>query len=183
MKKTTSKRSPTKKGNEFENLQLAQAMETYRAQLSLLVSIITVLVVANATVVGYAISTQIASIIFIGPLFPIGVLVVTRIIFALSLPVIYTAINIESKHESAVEVDWLASTFISVVVAPDYYDRLVKICSIGNRDKRIEELRRMPVPSFKGNGGRFVKIVLFIVIIGQIILPIVLSAYFGWRLL
>ncbi|MBN8654968.1 MAG: hypothetical protein J0M11_04460 [Anaerolineae bacterium] len=171
-----------KKSQEILNLQLTQAMETYRSQLSLLVTIITVLVVANATVVGYALTTQIASIFFIGSLFPIGILVVARIIFGLSLPVIYTAVNIEKNYVNLIDMDWLASTFISVTVAPEYYDKLIQISLMKNRAERIKELRKMPRPSFKGKGRRFIKIALFVVIAGQIIIPFALSAYFGWRL-
>ena len=41
---------------ELTKLQLQQSVETYRVQLSLLVQILAVLVVADATVVGYAIN-------------------------------------------------------------------------------------------------------------------------------
>ena len=124
-KRISSRSANSKKNQEILNLQLTQAMETYRLQLSLLVTIITVLVVANATVVGYAITTQIASIFFIGSLFPTGIIVAARIIFGLSLPIIYTAVNIERNYIGVADMDWLASTFISVSVAPEYYDRLV----------------------------------------------------------
>jgi hypothetical protein len=172
-----------KENQELLNAQLAQAMDTYRTQLSLLVTIITILVVANATVIGYAISTKIASVIFIGPLFPIVIIVVSRVIFKLSLPVVYTAINIESKYDSAIGVDWLASTFIAVTITSEYYDNLVKISLIKDHSKRIKALGEMPRPSFKGTGSRFIKIALFLIIVGQLVFPIILYKFFGWTLL
>jgi hypothetical protein len=166
---------------EFARLQLGQAITTYQTQLSLLVQIITILVIADATVVGYAISTQIAGILLIGPLFPIMIFVVSRIIFKLSLPTVYTAVSIEQKYGNT-NGDWLASTFVSTTISPDYLNRLKTIASTQDSSERIKQLRSAPAPSFKGPGTGITKLALVLIMLGQIIAPFILSSYFGWRM-
>ena len=66
---------------EIAKLQLQQSIETYRVQMSLLVQICTVLVVADATTVGYAIQQKLAGIIWVGVIFPVTMFLVIRVIF------------------------------------------------------------------------------------------------------
>ncbi len=177
----SSSTTPSTSDLEFARLQLEQAIATYQTQLSLLVQIITVLVIADATVVGYAISTQIAGILLVGPLFPLIILVISRIIFKLSLPTIYTAVSIEQKYGSA-SADWLASTFVSTIISPDYLNRLKTIALIQDPSDRIKQLKNTPAPSFKGTGAGITKLMLVLIILGQVIAPFILSSYFGWRI-
>ena len=78
--------------NQFE-----QAIETFRTQVNYLLQIITLFVVADVTVVSFAISSQIASIIFISTLFPILIYYAMNQIYSISIPILYTAIYIENK--------------------------------------------------------------------------------------
>lgn len=57
--------------SDLERLQLQQAVETYRAQLSLMVQILTILVIADITLVGYAVTAKSAVIVAIGTAFPL----------------------------------------------------------------------------------------------------------------
>jgi hypothetical protein len=59
------------KNSQFLRQQLDQAIQTYRSALTVLVQIMTVLIVANVTVWGYAINYKIAGMIFIGAVFPL----------------------------------------------------------------------------------------------------------------
>jgi hypothetical protein len=166
---------------EFVRLQYQQAMETYRTQLNLLIQIATVLVVADATVVGYAISTQIAGVLFVGLIFPLALMFINRLIFRFTLPVIYVAISLERKFGSD-NIDWLATTFISDVVSPAYAASLRLISSITNPVQRIRELRKMSSPEFRPKIRLIGTSTVIAIAIGHIIAPIVLSQYFGWKL-
>ena len=165
---------------EFIRLQFQQAMETYRTQLNLLIQIATVLVVADATVVGYAISTQIAGVLFVGIIFPLSLLLINRILFRLTLPVIYVAVSLEMKFGGD-NIDWLATTFISNAVSPIYAASLKVISSIDNHAERIRELKKMESPTFRPKNRYIGTSIVILVIIGHVITPIVLSQYFGWR--
>lgn len=165
---------------EFIKSQFEQAMETYRTSLSLLIQVIAVLVIANATVVGYAISTQISGILFIGPLFPITIMCIAHTVFKLMLPIIYTAMNLEHKYDF--NIDFLATTFLSVAMSPEYVDELTAISSIQDPVERTKRLRGATRPLL-GSGKRIITGALILIALGQIIAPIILSMHFGWRLL
>jgi hypothetical protein len=164
---------------EFIRLQLGHAISTYQSLLTQLVQIITVLVIADATLVGYAISTQIAGVMLIGAFFPIMIIIVQLMVNKRSLPVIYTAVSIENKYKNA-NIDWLASTFISVTMSREYLNK-IKIADNPDPAKRIDDLMNLPIPLFKGIYSYLMPIALVVITLIQIIIPIVLWHY-GWRM-
>lgn len=166
---------------EFVGLQIEQAMETYRTQISLLIQIMIVLVIADVTVVGYSISTQISGILLIGSLFPIMILYAIYTIHRKMLPALYTAVSLEHRYGGS-DVDWLASTFLSTTISTEYVATLKTISSIQDPIERIERLRGVPIV-FLGSGKGVTRIALILVAIGQVIAPVILSLSFGWRLL
>jgi hypothetical protein len=166
---------------EFVRLQYQQAIETYRTQLSLLVQIITVLVLADATVAGYAITTQIASVWLIGPLFPIMILVVSVIVFRLMAPILLTAVSIEKRYQ-ADNISWLASTFISAAVSPQYLNQLRDISYITDAEEVTRRLNLLPRPTFSATGSRFTWIALVVLAAGQVLVALACWLFLGWRL-
>lgn len=173
--------SSTTNDLEFVKVELEQALETFRTQLSLLVQIVTILVIADATVVGFAVSTQIAGILLIGPLFPIMIIVITSIVFRLAKPVVYTAVSLEHKYGDR-SAAWLASTFLSSTVSTEYVAQLKEISSVQDSAERMRRLRSVPAPSFGGTDVRVTRVALIVIAVGQVIAPVVLSLCFGWRL-
>lgn len=171
---------PSESDLEFIRLQLEHSITTYQALLSQLVQIIIVLVIADATVVGYGISTQSAGVMMIGAFFPIMIIIVQLMVNKRSLPVIYTAVSIEQKYGIG-NMDWLASTFISVTMSPDYLNRLKAIASIQDPSERMKQLTSAPIPLFKGIYSYLMPIAIVFVILLQIIVPIFLW-HFGWRM-
>ena len=183
MREISDKKSNSsfKSEQEFVGLQFEQAMETYRTQYSLLAQITAVLVIADATIVGYAINMQISGILFIGSLFPIMIICVAHAIFRLMVSIIYTAVNLEQKY-SVSNADFLATTFLSVTMSTEYVDELKNISLIQDPVERIRQLRGVARPLL-GSGKGVITSALILVALGQIIAPIVLTMYFGWRLL
>jgi hypothetical protein len=171
------------KNDEFARLQYQQAIETYRTQLSMMIQSITVLVVADATVVGYAINAKAAGILLIGVIFPIAIMYISRMMFYLTLPTIYVALSIEEKYASDTSYDMLASTFISFGVSMKYVGRLKYINSLGDWKERMRELRNMQPPLYKPRYGYIGTILLIVVTLGQIIAPVILNLYYGWKFL
>lgn len=158
--------------SEFARSQFEQAVETYRTQFSLLIQIATVLVVANATIVGYAMSKQTSGILFVGPLFPIVILLVANAIFRLSIPIVYTAVSLEHRYGEG-DSDWLASTFLMFAASNTYVEEMKAICSIENHEERMKRLHSLYSPVF-GKHSKM-RIALILVAIAQVFAPIVLS--------
>lgn len=172
----TSRVLPLTSDLEFVRLQLEHAITTYQAIWSSLIQIITVLAIANATILGYAITTKIAGIMFLGAFFPIMIFAVELMANKRALPVIYTAISLEQKFGIA-NTDWLASTFISVTMSPDYLKHLKEIAKINDPVERIEQLKHAPIPLFKGIYSYLLPTGIVLVSLLQLIAP-----FFLWRL-
>ncbi len=134
---------------EITKLQLQQSIETYRVQMSLLVQMCTVLVVADATTVGYGIQQKLAGIIWVGMIFPVTMFLVIRVIFRLTLPVLATAIAIESRYKDT-EVPGLMSNFISVSVSPTFFPTLKAASLIEDETERTKALQGLRRPAFSG---------------------------------
>lgn len=164
---------------EFVNLELAQALETYRAMFSLAVQLMSVFIIADVTVVGYAISVQIAGILFAGTILPLAIYYVVYGATRRMNPVIYSAIIMEQTHGGA-QVDWLATTFFASIVSPGVIKHFQLISKLESFDERIEKLREV-----KGStlGGRRLLLLLSAIAGAHVVLPFALSTLFGWRLL
>jgi len=166
---------------EFVISEFEQAAETFRTQFSLLTQAMTVLVLADVTLIGYAISTQISGIIVIGAIFPIMILYIAFSVDRLMLPIVYTAISLEHKYGGG-NTDWLASTFLSMVTPSENVDKLKAISVIQDPKERIRKLRTLKTPLVFGAQGTTC-IVIALVALGQVVAPIVLTLAFKWRLI
>jgi hypothetical protein len=166
---------------EFVRMQIEQSVETYRTQFSLLIQAITVLVLGNVTVAGYALSTQRASILFIGSLFPMMILYVMYRINKLMIPIVYTAVSLEQKYGAA-RTDWLASTFLATAVSADGVSILREISAEQDYTLRIGRLRTVRMP-LMGSGKGLTRAALALASVGQLVAPIVLNLVFRWPLL
>jgi hypothetical protein len=165
--------------SEFARTQFDQAVETFRTQISLIIQIATVLVVANATVVGYAMSQRTSGILFVGILFPIIILFLADTIFRSTVPIIYTAVSLELEYGNGGS-DWLASTFLAFIAPAKYVEKLKAICSIENDDERAKQLRSLASPLF-GKRSRM-KLTLIMIAFLELIAPLILYLVFGWPL-
>jgi hypothetical protein len=167
-------------GAEFIRMQLEQSIETYQTQFSLLIQAITVLVLGNVTVAGYALSTQRASILFIGSLFPMMILYVTYRINKLMIPIVYTAVSLEQKYGGP-RMDWLASTFLATAVSADAVSILREISAEQDCALRIGRLRTVRMPLI-GSGKGLIRAALALATVGQLVAPVVLNLVFQWPL-
>ncbi len=161
-------------------LQLEQAYETFRTQITLLTSVLTILIIANVTIIGYGISQEKAGIILIGAIFPMTVAYIIYRVNKMMIPVIYTAVRLEALFGED-EDDWLATTFLGSNTSSEVMKALQEIKPGSSQETRLSELRRVKITVF-GKGSGFTRMMLVIATIGQFFAPVVLTAFFGWEL-
>lgn len=170
---------------DFIKSQTEQAITTYGNQINLFVQVITILTLANVTVVGYAISEKIAGIIGIGSFFPLMIIGTAMLANEITLPIIYTAVSLEQKYGSE-EMDWVASTFVSTIFSIEYLQKFKEISKISDPSERIRQLKLVKIPIFQKDKGIMrrssgIAFILFFAV--QFILPFILHFWFGWRLI
>ena len=170
---------------DFIKSQIEQAITTYGNQIGLFVQVITILALANITLVGYAISEKIAGIIGAASLFPLFIIGTAKVTNEITLPIIYTAASLEQKYGSK-EMDWIASTFVSTVFSTEYLQRFREISMIADQNERIRMLNLVKLPLFQKDRGvmrRRSGITFILLFVAQCILPFILHFWFGWRLI
>lgn len=167
--------------SEFARAQLQQAVETYRVQLSLLVQICTVFVVADAATVGYGLQQKFAGALWVGLVFPVAMLMVLRLIIQLTIPVLATAVSIETKYKET-DLGGLISTFVAVTISHEFLEQLRSAGMLNTEPGRAKALANLRKP-YLFVGGRSLKRLLLLIIIGQAVVPILLWQFAGWSLL
>ena len=163
----------------FVDLQLREALETFRSQFNLAIQILTAFVIADVTVIGFAVSAQIAGVILIGAIVPLIMMIVIAGVERFMRPVLYTVVVLETRYGVGYS-DWLASTFLSVVISPDVVEQLKSISRLEEFSDRMEELRRRKLELINRRGFR-ITLATFAVL--HIAISILLSAVFRWKFL
>jgi hypothetical protein len=166
--------------SEFTKLQLQQCVETYRVQLSLLVQICTVFVIADATTVGYAFQQRLASVIWVGMVFPVTMLIVMRVVVSMTIPALAVAVSIEMKYKEE-DLSGLMSSFVSVAISPEFLEKLRAAAAHSSETARISSLSRLTKP-YLFSGSRMVKRILYLIIFGHVVAPPLLWWFAGWGL-
>lgn len=178
-------KSPNTKGDnistdeiEFARLEFEQAIETFRTQFNLVIQILTVFVVSDVTIIGYAISSQIAGIFMVGALIPLMMIIVIIGVSKFMIPVLYTALIIESQYGKR-NTDWLVSTYISVVVSIKFIRRVQEISYIDNYDERIALLKKQKLEMVDRPHFRTL---LFALSLLHVVSAVLLNIFFSWRI-
>jgi hypothetical protein len=140
---------------DFAKLQLQQAIDTYRAQITLLLQALTVLVVADCTVIGLALTNKLPVVMMVTPAFPLLMLYGIELAGRLSVPILYSALNIEHRYRLP-GVDGMVSTFLAFISSPDYVQELREIVRAegsGGFKERMSRLHTLPRPQLTGYRG------------------------------
>ena len=165
--------------HKFAMMQCEQTYATLRTQLNLLIQVITILVVANVTILGFAVSQKLASAFLVAALFPAAVLFVSYIVFRLATPLYYTAVGLETIYGNQ-EMSWLVSTFASFVVSEQYVIELREISQLSDAAQKRARLDSLPKP-WIGTGGGYARFALILLAVAQVALAIVLAVFFDWQ--
>jgi hypothetical protein len=163
----------------FSQLQMTQAIETFRAQLSLLIQILTVLVISDVTILGFAFSSQISGVILVAAIVPLIMIIIVTKISRYMIPVIYTALTLEVKIGKG-KPDYLVSTFLSSVVSAKFTKELYEISLVRGYDERIERLRKIRLSMFDKKSSRYLLLIFSLL---QVLVSILLNSIFNWRFL
>lgn len=161
---------------EFSKFQLQEVFTTYRTQYTLLIQIMTVLLVADVTVIGYSIHEKMCGVIFIGVVFPIMMMLVRRTIRRSMIPILFTGLTLENKYGSP-DNDWLISTYLNFNHGSSFVQLLLEINTLKTKEEKIQQLKFVHSQSYtKLKNPLF--IILLSIVIGHIVGPIILHHYF-----
>jgi hypothetical protein len=125
-----------------KQLQLQQAVDTFRFQMGLLVQFWGFLIAADAVLVGYALSQRQAVLLLAASAMPIFMMLVARGIYLHGLPFLYVALRLE--RELMPREDSLTASYARMRF-PHIYARVVAALDIEDvrkRDKAINNLKR-----------------------------------------
>lgn len=163
---------------EFLRQQLDQAIQSYRSALTVLVQIMTVLIVANVTIWGYAINYKTAGLIFIGAIFPLLTIYLFSLVGRLLSPIVFTAYHAEKQLGRASDTA-LMRLGISVLSGEKFISQLEKISQAAGRTEQLAELRKLKF-TILGQRQGIVNAILLAISILQLIAPLLLSYFIGW---
>lgn len=166
--------------SEITKVQLQQSIETYRKQLELLIQCCTIFVIADATTMGYAIDKKAPILLWISVIYPVAIAVVFRVVVRLTIPILATAVSIETKYVHKQEPA-LASTFIAVVMSHTFLEELRSAATLDSELARTCSLSSLKKP-YAFAGGTPAKIVLCVLIFWHVIGPVILWRFFAWHL-
>ncbi len=136
----------------YLELQLQQAIETYRWQYSLMIQIGTLLMVADAAVIWNALTgprCMLWSTWLVGAFFPAAAIVVALVTAPLMKPVMYTAVAIEQAQRTSTVApyDGLASMLISTTYwQQNYIENLERVAKEEDLNTRRAELHKLQSP-------------------------------------
>ena len=164
---------------DFLKTQYDNAVQAYLNLFSQLVNIITILVIAEVTLVGFAITEKTAGLLFVGAIFPITILMLLRWIQNLQRSIAYTVILIEDKLKVS-GIDGFAHSVLGMNYSVEFVDAMKRIGSMSDPGERMTSLRksrsRSTIIYRLGLIGAFLAILVFIVA------PLVLITFPGWKM-
>lgn len=165
--------------NDNLKLQLQESISTYRTGLTVLVQITTVLIVANVTVLGYALSQKSAGILLIGACFPLLIVFLLKMVGKLFIPAIFTAYCAEKELGDQARVS-LITTGLFVICSDDFMNHIDRIAATENLDDRVQALRALEF-SILGSRERMNLVVLLVFSALQIAAAGALMRFFSWK--
>ncbi len=166
--------------SEFLIMQYEQAMETFRHGVTSLAQLVTVFVLADITLIGFAIDNQIAGIIFLGALFPLFIMNSASVVGKLLAPTIFTAYCLEQKCGEG--VSGLMHTGLRVNLSSEVAQKLEAVSAMTNVEAQAGQLRKIDISMF-GRRKNLVNIVLILVVLIHVMAPMLLTSCFSWKLL
>ena len=165
---------------DFVRLQIQQSLDMYRSTISTLVQILTVLVIGDVTVAGFAMNQKSSGILIVGVVFPIIMYyLIYRINFIL-VSTFFTAVSLEQKYGGANE-NWLASTLLLHGISSDALEEMIEISKITDHKIRAKRLRKASVPPIRKGIG-LLRFSLITIAIGQLWAPFILAYLYQWKL-
>ncbi|MBK6784886.1 MAG: hypothetical protein IPG79_14830 [Saprospiraceae bacterium] len=154
--------------------QLSEGVNTIRTQMTLLTQIVTIILLCNISVIGYALNSSKYHLIAFGSVFPILILFVRHISYRLMLPFFYCTYKIENESESE-DNNFIVLTYVRVaeITLSKEFDRIINLKDKFDRIAEIKKLKSIKYSSLM-SGNIDVTILCFVVSLIQL-------AFVFWR--
>ena len=168
---------------EFVRIQYNQAFEVFKMQINIFIQVATILVIANVSLIGYAMNQQIAGIVAIGMFFPMVILITISLVNKTLIPVMFTIIRIERTFGKN-SFGWFGTTYFAHVISEEFVNQLNKIIKNKSANIQLHELKKIkksPVSNIVGVTN-FIQLLLVIIAIGQVVAAGILVFFFQWRI-
>jgi hypothetical protein len=162
---------------DFERSQWQQAIETFRVQIQLLVQWCSIMMIADVTLVGYAITQRTGITIAVGAIFPLTMVTMIRRFERHARPIIYTALTIEDANSEG--VDGVATAYASSSAGPEYVECIRDAGRRATEAERMQALRSLPRRDLWGR--RHLIPGLYTLAIGQMVASLLLVFVSGWK--
>jgi len=160
-------------------LEVKEVFETMRHFYGLLVQALSILAVANITVIGYAITTQTAGILFVGAfivLFTLGVMIgFDALVLA---PVWYRAITL--KQRLGGDVLGFFPLFLAAYYRDSLPNELAELSKMSDSKTMIHKLHRLFAPSPRRFSKR-ISILLTVAAVQLLVIPVLVNL-FNWKM-
>ena len=155
--------------------EFTQAMEMYRSNSTVTIQVLTVLVVADVTLLGFAFERHSAVILFLTGFLPIaGLMAYYRMGYYMK-PVIYASLLLENRFRPP-SGDLLATSLIGMQTSGDTFNKIVEIAEDQDFERRMQRLAQLRM----GNDRRRVQGVARTLIVTAAVLQFVGAVVLGW---
>ena len=94
------------------------------------------------------------------------------------VPILYTAVVIEDKYGKR-NFDWLASTYLSVIVSTSFIKQLRDISQSKDYEQRVEKLRKQRLSMVDKNNFR---VLLLVISFMHVLVAVLLVWKFNWKM-
>jgi hypothetical protein len=121
--------------------EITEALMSYRTSYTLLTQFITVLLIANVSILGFAFDSHNSALFFLGSICPIIILFIRLKVGQRMLPIIYTAFHLEQKLCKE-NIDLLSTTYIETAFSSSYKP-LQRINYLETHEERMKELKKI----------------------------------------
>ncbi|MEW6406617.1 MAG: hypothetical protein AB1649_32960 [Chloroflexota bacterium] len=168
--------------SEFNRIELQSTLSLMKDIYTLRTSILSALAVANVSVIGFAINSQIATAFLLGCLITAVAIIMEGIIGKLYLSVLYRGVQLTEEYSPTKES--LFSVIITTTQPEKLHKHLEEICHIKDRDQRRHKLAETgrSLGRFQSARSRLLTSIWIIALIAQFLAVPILYFLFQWRL-
>ena len=178
MSNLTAEDGPKTIDHDLWTVEFSQAMEMYRSISSWTIQSLTVLVVANVTLLGFAFERKSAGIMFLTGFLPVLAFYVIHRYMRGLVPVMYMVLNLEKWRNP--HVDLFATSLLGMDLSDSSIKKLLDIADEEDFGKRMDRLAKLHVDHDRRPTRGFSRGISIVAAILQFAGAIVLNWYFNW---
>jgi len=163
----------------FIEKELELAIETIRIQFSIAINVLTVMVLANITLIGYSFNSQSAGILLLGSILPFIMYKVILSAKKYMVPVAFTAIYLEKEYGEKKD-SYIALTFINFILGQKVLNELNEIAALKTHEERMQLLKKINRKYHWTPFGIVSKLIITITLV-QLLSPLLFILFLNWK--